>query len=119
QHVRLRDPLPPADRRAVESEALVERALVEGADRQRHVLPRAEQVAELQVDHLRARLARPVERLARRRSGRRSVLEVVLHVLHLASFRRWPTKKEPETRAESRGSIASADAFAGADLPAP
>ena len=54
QHVRLGDPLPAADRRAVEAQAVVEGGLVESPDRQRHVLPRPEQVAELQVDHLRA-----------------------------------------------------------------
>src|SRR5207302_611505 len=39
----------------------------------------------------------PLERLAGRGSGRRAVRKVVLHVLHLASCRRWTTKKEPGT----------------------
>ena len=42
QHVRLRDPLPAADRGAVEPEPLVEGRLVERAQRQRHVLPAPE-----------------------------------------------------------------------------
>ena len=41
QHVALGDPLPAADRRAVEAEALVERLFAERTKRQRHVLPRA------------------------------------------------------------------------------
>ncbi len=64
QHVALGDSLPPADRGAVEAEALVERRFVERSHRQRDVLPRAEQVTELQVDHGGARLARPFERSA-------------------------------------------------------
>ena len=63
QHVALGDPLPAADRRAVEAEPLLERRLVEAVDRQRDVLPRAEQVAELQVDHRGACLERPREGL--------------------------------------------------------
>ena len=80
QHVRLRDPLPAANRRTVEAEAVVERGLVERPDRQRHVLPRPEQVAELQVDHLGGRLACPLERLARVRGGRLPVRQVVLRL---------------------------------------
>ena len=63
QHVRLRDALPAADRGAVEAEALVEGGLVERAQRQRHVLPAPEQVAELQVDELRLGLPGPLDRL--------------------------------------------------------
>ena len=59
EHVRALDRLPAADRGPVEAEPLVERGLVERGDGQRHVLPGAEQVAELQVDHRRTRLARP------------------------------------------------------------
>ncbi len=62
QHVALFDSLPAANRRAVEAKPLVECGLVERSDRQRHVLPRAEQVAELQVDHRGTGLARPFER---------------------------------------------------------
>ena len=39
--------------------------LVEGAQRQRHVLPGAEQVAELEVDELRLDLVGPLERPSR------------------------------------------------------
>ena len=41
---------------------VVERGLVEGGQRQGHVLPRPEEVAELQVDHRRPGLGRPLER---------------------------------------------------------
>ena len=71
QHVALGDPLPAADRGAVEAEPVLESRLVEAADRQRDVLPRAEQVAELQVDHRGAGLLRPRERLVPGRRLRR------------------------------------------------
>ena len=80
QHVRLGDPLPAADRGAVEAEPVVERRLVERGDRQRHVLPGSEQVAELEVDHLRGRLASPLQRFARVGCRRLAVREVVLRL---------------------------------------
>ena len=111
-HVALGDALPAADRGAVEPEALVECGLVERADRQGHVLPRAEQVAELQVDHRRARLARPLER----RPGLDLALEVVpellLDLCHRPSSPSdhpcWTTKKAPPPRSvEAAGDEAS------------
>jgi hypothetical protein len=103
QHVRLRDALPAADRGAVEAEALVERGLVEGRQRQRHVLPRPEQVAELEVDHLRARLARPFERLAGFRLGLAAVREVVLglQLRHERLQCALDHEKSPRTRTQS------------------
>jgi hypothetical protein len=95
QHVALRDALPAADRRAVEAEPFVERGLVERADGQGHVLPRAEQVAELQVDHRRARLARPFERLARLDRALEVMPQFLLDLCHLDSFSCWTTKKAP------------------------
>ena len=53
-HVGGVDRLPAADRAAVEEVAVLERADFELADRHRGVLPDAEQVDELEVDHLRA-----------------------------------------------------------------
>ena len=86
QHVRLGDALPAADGRAVEPEPLVEARFVEGRERQRHVLPRAEQVAELEVDHRRLRLTRPLERLGGSGLLRAPVRQVVLGLfLHLSS----------------------------------
>ena len=101
QHVRLGDPLPAADRGAVEAEPVLERARVERPQRQRHVLPGAEQVAELQVDHRDARLGRPLQRLASVRQRLVPIREVVLALgfRHLLLLLRWTTKKAP--RAES------------------
>ena len=101
EHVGVLDRLPAADRGAVEAEPLVERGLVEGPDRQRHVLPGAEQVAELEIDHGRARLSRPFERLAGVRQRLAAVPQVVplLDFRHLASFR--TNKKDPRTPTES------------------
>src|SRR5213075_830114 len=85
---RLRDPLPAADRRAVEAETLVERRLVERTQRQRHVLPASEQVAELEVDELRLRLPGPLDRLPCGGSFLGPVRDVVLRLQlgHAASF---------------------------------
>ncbi len=97
-HVALLDALPAADRGAVEAEALVERGLVERADGQRYVLPGTEQVAELQVDHGGARLARPFERSARLDVALEVVPQFSLDVCHVFSFgARWTTKKGPTT----------------------
>ena len=52
QHVRLGDLLEAADRGAVEAEPIAEGVLVQAADRERHVLPCARHVGELDVDHL-------------------------------------------------------------------
>ncbi len=95
EHVRLGDRLPAADRRAVEPEAIVERALVERPRGERHVLPCSEQVAELEIDHRRPGLRRPFERLARVRQRLAAVSQVVplLDLRHLASF--GPMKKTP------------------------
>ena len=97
QHVRLGDALPAADGGAVEAEAVVEGGLVERRDRQRHVLPGAEQVAELEIDHLRGRLARPLEGLARVGRRRVPVRQVVLRLFrcHAAPSRVGPQKKSP------------------------
>ena len=97
QHVALGDPLPAADRRAVEAEPFLERRLVEAVDRQRDVLPRAEQVAELQVDHRGARLLRPRERLVPGRRLRRCSASPPAPTF-LRSFRLGPTKKAPRLR---------------------
>ena len=51
QHVRLGDLLEAADRGAVEAEPVAEGVVVEAGDRERHVLPCAGHVGELQVDH--------------------------------------------------------------------
>jgi hypothetical protein len=99
QHVRLGNALPPANRGTVEAESFVEGGLVERAQRQRHVLPGAEQVAELQVDHRDARLSGPLEGLARVRQRLASVRQVVLLVLdfrHLCLLRVGPQKKRPQ-----------------------
>src|SRR5438093_752758 len=99
QQVRLGDPLPATDGRAVEAEAVVEGGLVERGDRQRHVLPGPQQVAELEVDHLRRRLACPFERFARVGRGRGAVRQVVLRLFrHCCSFRLGPQKKSPGLR---------------------
>ena len=100
QHVRLGDPLPAANRRAVEAEAVVEGRFVEGPDREGHVLPGSEQVAELEVHHLRGRLPRPFERLAGVRRGRLTVRKVLLRLFrcHAAPSRSGPQKKSPGLR---------------------
>ena len=109
QHVRLGDALPAADRGAVEAEALVERRLVERRQRQRHVLPRPEQVAELQVDQLRLRAPRPFERLPR--LGLRPVLlpeTAASRVSDIPSSLAFGPQKKPQvSMLESRGDIAS------------
>jgi hypothetical protein len=102
EHVRVLDRLPAADRRAVEAEALVEGRLVEGSNRQRDVLPGAEQVAELEIDHRGARLARPLERFARVGQRLAAVHQVVplLDLRHRLTSADWmnnagPNKKTP------------------------
>ncbi len=102
QHVRVLNRLPTADRGAVEAETLVEGALVERSRRQRHVLPGAEQVAELEIDHRRLGLRRPLERLARIRQRLAAVSQVVplLDLRHLASSI-WTKKKTPGLETES------------------
>jgi hypothetical protein len=99
EHVGVLNRLPAADRGAVEAQALVERGLVEAAHGKGHVLPRPEQVAELEVDHRRARLAGPLERLTCVRQRLAAVHQVVpgLDFRHLASSARWTTKKDPRT----------------------
>ena len=57
------DLLKAADRGAVEAQAGLEVACVERADRQRHVLPGAGQVDELQIDHLDAALGGEIQHL--------------------------------------------------------
>src|SRR4029079_12237431 len=52
QHVRRVDRLPAAERRAVEAGAFFEQLFAELTGRNREVLPRAEQIAELEVDRL-------------------------------------------------------------------
>src|SRR5581483_2860370 len=117
-HVGLGDALPAADRRAVEAEPFVEGGLVERGERQRHVLPGPEQVAELEVDHPGPCLARPLERLARRRLRGRTVAvsEVVpqlqLRLRHLAPPSR-TNKKAPGTPAGSLRRHCLAAAFGG------
>src|SRR4051812_23220772 len=83
QHVRLCDALPAADRGAVEAEALVEVVPAERADRQRDVLPCAEEVAELQVDHLRRDRVRDLQRRLRRGFGARLDVPLGLKLRHL------------------------------------
>ena len=56
EHVGLGDLLKAADRGAVEAEPVAERILVQAGDRQRHVLPGARDVRELQIDHAHAQL---------------------------------------------------------------
>ena len=108
QHVRLGDPLPAADRGAVEAEPVLERVRAERAQRQRHVLPRPEQVAELEVDHRDARLGGPLERLA----GVGQRLAAVHQVVPVVELRHpplpsvGPQKKRPQL-GELRGAIAS------------
>jgi hypothetical protein len=50
EHVRGVDRLPAADRRAVEAAAFVEQSLAQLSHRDREVLPRPEEIHELQVD---------------------------------------------------------------------
>ena len=93
---------------------------VERAQRQRHVLPGAEQVAELEVDHRHARLASP-HSSASRASGIvsppfREVVPV-LELPHLPSSPSWTTKKAPAALNELRGAVASASAFRRRNLP--
>jgi hypothetical protein len=97
EHVALRDPLPAADRRAVEAEPVVERALVEGGERQGHVLPGPEEIRELEVDHLRLDVTTPLECGGRRRL----VAEVVPRLVccHLRLLRR-TNEKSPTTPTE-------------------
>jgi len=80
-----------------QAEAVVERGLVERADRQRHVLPRPEEVAELQVDHLRRRLTGPLQCLACVGRARLSIREVVLRLFdrHAA-----PSDRDHKKRAQ-------------------
>ena len=52
EHVALVDPLPAAEARAVEAEAVAEGILLELADRDREVLPGAEKVGKPQIDRL-------------------------------------------------------------------
>ena len=91
QEVALGDPLPAADRGAVEAEPLREGRRPERADRERHVLPAPQQVAELEVDQLRLLLEGPRDRLVGLRLG--SVRQVCPRVdlLHRPSF--GPRKK--------------------------
>ena len=98
QHVALRDPLPAADRGAVEAEPLVEGGLVEPGDRQRDVLPGAEQIAELEVDHRRTRLARPLERRPRLDLARQVVPQLLLDLRHAAPSCAGPTKKPHDSQ---------------------
>ncbi len=69
-HVRLLDPHPASNRRAVEAEAFFERTRIEMFDWERTVLPASEHVDELQVDHLGLVSLRELEELiGRRRVG--------------------------------------------------
>ena len=52
EHVRDVNALPAADRGAIEPKAVDERVLVERLDGERAMLPRAEQIGELQIQHL-------------------------------------------------------------------
>ena len=117
QHVRLGDALPAADRRAVEAEALVEGLLAERRQGQRDVLPGAEQVGELQVDHLRPGLARELDRVARGLPARRPSRSTGSasrptcrsshgHVVH----EKRPHDRRSDAPSRSRGLIASAAA---------
>src|SRR5205807_7279500 len=101
------DPLPATDRRPVEAETLVERRFVEGSDRKSHVLPGPEQVAELEIDHLRGRLARPFERLAGVRRGRLTVRQVVLRLFRCHAT---PSTRDHKKRAQD---------FASPEAPLP
>ena len=65
EHVRLVDLLEAADRGPVETQAGLEVPGVERADRQRHVLPGAGKVDELQVDHLDAAFGGEIQHLGR------------------------------------------------------
>src|SRR5438477_561493 len=65
EHVRLGDLLKAADRGAVEAEPVAERILLKAGDRQRHVLPGARHVRELEVDHAHAQLLGHLEHVAR------------------------------------------------------
>ena len=69
QHVRFVNAHPAANRRSVEPEALLERVRVEMLDREGTVLPAAEHVDELQVDHLGLVLLRVARRSPRVFSG--------------------------------------------------
>jgi hypothetical protein len=129
QHVALRDALPAADGGAVEAEPLLERAGVQRAERHRHVLPASEEVAELEVDHLRFRLARPGKRLAGLRL--RPVGEVVLldDLLHARLLYRCQQKRpgvgstseapSPTTAPSSAPADRNATSRGGRIAPAP
>ena len=117
QHVRLRDLLPAPDRGAVEAETLVERRLGERRHRQGHVLPRPEQVAELQVDHLRAGPARPLDRVPRLGCGLAPVCQVLgaLDLRHRSSSS-WSTKKAPGRQIRPEAPMPPAPACSGRNL---
>src|SRR5207248_5392606 len=61
QHVALVDVLKPADRRAIEADAVTEESLRQLFDRDREVLPRPGQVYEAQVDDLDLLLLRELD----------------------------------------------------------
>ena len=107
EHVALGDALPAADRGAVEADPLGESGLVECAHGHGHVLPAAQQVAELEVDHLGLRLLCPRERVVRLRLcpvGQKVLLRDLLHSAPPSHSR-----EEPRGRDGLRGS----SAFAG------
>ncbi len=62
QHVGDMDPLPPPDGRTVEPHPVHERVLVPGLGGEGAVLPRPEQVGELQVHHLGVVLPAEIEK---------------------------------------------------------
>ena len=97
QHVRLRDALPAADRRAVEAEALVEGGLVERAQRQRHVLPARRAGRRTSGRPAAPASAPPTRAPPRGGSFLRPVRDVVLRLQlrHAASLLVGPTKKAP------------------------
>ena len=90
----------------------VERRRPERADRQRHVLPAAEQVAELEVDDLGLLLERPRDRLVGLRL--RAVRQVCLRPRFPASVPPSSTKKAPAVESTSEAASPAAGAAVGA-----
>ena len=113
QHVALGDPLPAADRGAVEAQPVLEGGLVEPGDGQRDVLPRPEQVAELQVDHHRARLARPLERRPRVDLALEVVPQFLLDLSHPILLVCTGPSKKPQDSESPEAPLPRKPAFSG------
>jgi hypothetical protein len=113
EHVGVLDRLPAAHRGPVEAEPVVERRLVERRERQGHVLPGPEQVAELQVDHRDTRLRRPVERVPCIRQR----LAAVPQIVPLLDLR--PVVTSGSDQQKDPGALLSSEATSPRSEPSP